>query len=220
MTLQLKIHINPEYQKLVPEMPAPEFAAFKANIKERGQQYPITVNSQGVILDGHHRYRACQALGIKCEFVEKNFHNELLEKLFVIDANLKRRHLNSFQRAQLALKEKPILEEIARLNSGANLKQNYCYINYYNKAPTVFRGLQTLYESHLPKIDPVLIHDPLVREKEKSETRSQTLSSCIDIFKVPLELGFLGKCALNMPTSVGIAVIIISSITEIKKTKF
>jgi hypothetical protein len=30
MTLQLKIHINPEYQKLVPEMPAPEFAAILA----------------------------------------------------------------------------------------------------------------------------------------------------------------------------------------------
>jgi ParB-like chromosome segregation protein Spo0J len=122
--MQIQIKINPEYQKLVPEIPAQEFAAIKADIKERGQLIPITVNDQGVILDGHHRYRACQELGIKCEFIEKKFDNELLEKLFVIDANLKRRHLNSFQRAELALKEKPILEELAKANREANLKQN------------------------------------------------------------------------------------------------
>ena len=34
---------------------------------------------------------------------------------------------------------------------------------------TVFQGLQTLYQTYLPKVDPVLIHDLLVREKEKSE---------------------------------------------------
>jgi hypothetical protein len=30
---------------------------------------------------------------------------------------------------------------------------------------TVFQGLQTLYETYLPKVDPILIHDLLVREK-------------------------------------------------------
>ena len=34
---------------------------------------------------------------------------------------------------------------------------------------SVFRGLQTLYETYLPKVDPLLIHDLLVREEEKSE---------------------------------------------------
>jgi hypothetical protein len=33
----------------------------------------------------------------------------------------------------------------------------------------VFHGLQTLYEMYLPKVDPILIHDLLVREEEKSE---------------------------------------------------
>ena len=116
MTLQLKIHINPEYQKLVPEIPAPEFEAFKSDIKERGQLVPITVNNQGIILDGHHRFRACQQLGIECNYTELNFDNKLLEKLFVIDANLKRRHLNSFQRIELALSSKSILQEIAKRN--------------------------------------------------------------------------------------------------------
>src|SRR5436190_21881866 len=33
----------------------------------------------------------------------------------------------------------------------------------------VFQGLQTLYETHLPKVDSTLIHDLLIREQEKSE---------------------------------------------------
>jgi hypothetical protein len=33
----------------------------------------------------------------------------------------------------------------------------------------VFRGLETLYQTYLPKVDPMLIHDLLVREEGKSE---------------------------------------------------
>jgi hypothetical protein len=33
----------------------------------------------------------------------------------------------------------------------------------------VFRGLQTLYDTHLPKVDSTLIDDLLIREKEISE---------------------------------------------------
>ena len=33
----------------------------------------------------------------------------------------------------------------------------------------VFHGLETLYGTYLPKVDPVLLHDLLIREHEKSE---------------------------------------------------
>jgi predicted methyltransferase len=46
--------------------------------------------------------------------VVKEFENELLEKLFIITVNVMRRHFNSFQRVEHALKAKPILEEIAK----------------------------------------------------------------------------------------------------------
>ena len=51
----------------------------------------------------------------KCDN-NNNDNDKLLEKLFVINCNLKRRHLNSFQRVSLALKAKPILKEIAKRN--------------------------------------------------------------------------------------------------------
>ncbi|MGH9978953.1 MAG: hypothetical protein ACRD8Z_24440 [Nitrososphaeraceae archaeon] len=36
----------------------------------------------------------------------------------------------------------------------------------------VFQGLQTLYQTHLPKVDPALIHDLLVRELVKTSRNS------------------------------------------------
>ena len=33
----------------------------------------------------------------------------------------------------------------------------------------VFHGLETLYSTYLPKVDPVLIHDLILREENKSE---------------------------------------------------
>ena len=33
----------------------------------------------------------------------------------------------------------------------------------------VFRGLETLYQTYLPKVDPTLIHELLVREQDKTE---------------------------------------------------
>ena len=42
-------------------------------------------------------------------------------------------------------------------------------IDTLREIKTVFQGLQTLYQTYLPKADPILIHDLLVREREKSE---------------------------------------------------
>jgi len=33
----------------------------------------------------------------------------------------------------------------------------------------VYQGLETLYQTYLPKVDPELLHDLLIREEEKSE---------------------------------------------------
>jgi hypothetical protein len=41
----------------------------------------------------------------------------------------------------------------------------------------VFQGLQSLYQMHLPKVDPALIHDLLVREEDKNDRKSSSSSS-------------------------------------------
>ena len=105
--MPMSLRLNPEYSKLLPKMSEEEFAELKASIKSEGQHYPIIVNEDLEVLDGHHRYRACTELGIEPDFEVRRFEDKLLEKKFVIEANLRRRHLNNFQLVELAV---PLLE--------------------------------------------------------------------------------------------------------------
>ena len=112
-----ELEVNQEYTSLVPQLSAEEYESLKQSIKENGLYVPIIVNQDGIILDGHHRYKVCQELGIKePKTLVKEFKEKLDEQLFVIDCNLRRRQLNNFQRTELALKSKSILTEIAKKN--------------------------------------------------------------------------------------------------------
>jgi ParB-like chromosome segregation protein Spo0J len=63
---KISIKILDEYRALVPAQSDYEYQSLKQSIKENGfwNSSPIVTNSDGIILDGHHRYRACQELGI------------------------------------------------------------------------------------------------------------------------------------------------------------
>ena len=103
----MSLRINPEYEKLLPPMSDEEFEQLKTSIQTEGQHYPIIVNENLEVLDGHHRFRACTELELEPDFEVKKFDDKLLEKKFVIEANLRRRHLNNFQLVELAV---PLLE--------------------------------------------------------------------------------------------------------------
>jgi DNA modification methylase len=137
MTTEFKLKdlkINPEYEKLVPRLPEYQFNGVVESMKEKGydRAFPISVKKvvtkAGVVvlivLDGHHRVRACRITGQEPTYIIKEFKDELEEKLFVIDANMKRRQLNKFGISELALKKKPIWNELAKRNmsSGGKLK--------------------------------------------------------------------------------------------------
>ena len=85
-----------------------EYCSLKSSIQEHGQPFPIVVNQDGVILDGHQRNKACRELGIKPSILVKQFKNRLQEKKFIIEVNRSRRHLNEFQRIELQIKLKSI----------------------------------------------------------------------------------------------------------------
>ena len=56
----LKIKINDEYAKLIPEISQSDYDSFKPSIKENGHFVPILVNKHGIILDGYYIYKPCQ----------------------------------------------------------------------------------------------------------------------------------------------------------------
>lgn len=103
----MSLRINPEYEKMLPKMSDEEFEELKASIQTEGQHYPIVANENLEVLDGHHRFKACTELGIDPDFEVRKFEDKLIEKKFVIEANLRRRHLTKFQLVELGV---PLLE--------------------------------------------------------------------------------------------------------------
>lgn len=113
---KLKLTINPTYSQLVPPLTDTEYLDLKNSIAEHGQYHDIIVNKNNVVLDGHNRLKVLNELHLKPKVLIKKFDNPQLEQLFVINTNLQRRHLNSWQKGILILKKKPIYEEIAKSN--------------------------------------------------------------------------------------------------------
>ena len=118
-----KIHINKEYENLLPPMTNEAFQSLLSSIRESRQLEPISINNKGEVLDGHNRLRVCEKLKLEPLFEVKEFENPSQEKLYIIDVNLQRRQLTDAQRVQLSLKQKPILQELAKKNSQTNLRR-------------------------------------------------------------------------------------------------
>ena len=78
-----------------PNMPEDDFGALVADIKANGlQQHGWTY--EGQILDGWHRYQACEEAGVKFRYEEYRGSDPVA---FVKSRNLERRHLTASQKA-------------------------------------------------------------------------------------------------------------------------
>jgi hypothetical protein len=93
--------VHGKYQVL-PEMSPEQFAALKADIAERGILHPIDVDENGVRLDGHHRGRAADELGITdIPTIVRLGLSETEKRTFARKSNTLRRHLTNGQFSQL-----------------------------------------------------------------------------------------------------------------------
>jgi len=84
---------------LIPAMSSDEFRDLRDDIQAAGLIQPITVY-EGKVLDGRHRARACEELGVAIK-TQPFSGDDPVE--FVISMNLQRRHLTAGQRAAAAL---------------------------------------------------------------------------------------------------------------------
>ena len=102
---------------LLPEMSEQEYRELVEDIREHGQREPISKDRDGLILDGRHRWRACQELGIEPRIIRhvpplEGAELEAWKVAFVISRNVHRRHLTTQQRAAIGA-------ELAKMKSGA-----------------------------------------------------------------------------------------------------
>ena len=100
-----------------------EFSTLAHSLLKHGCIEPIIVYD-GKIVDGHNRYKLCQKHGIPFQTKEMYFDNELEAMVWIADNQLGRRNISIFARSELALKMKPVYEELAkrRMLSGKSIE--------------------------------------------------------------------------------------------------
>ncbi|MDG6906251.1 MAG: ParB N-terminal domain-containing protein [Nitrososphaerota archaeon] len=99
---QEEIHIDPRYEAVVPPQSNEELTALRASIEKDGQRDPIIVNREGVVLDGHTRFKILKGMGRPVKFEVRSFPSKEREMDFVIEAAVLRRNLSPFQKIKLA----------------------------------------------------------------------------------------------------------------------
>jgi hypothetical protein len=98
---------------LLPEMSEAEYRDLVDDIRQHGQRHAIIVDETGAILDGRHRWRAAEELGLKPQ--TSTFHGSEGEKVaLVMSENIHRRHLTVEQRAHIAVDLSEKLTEAAK----------------------------------------------------------------------------------------------------------
>ena len=119
------VKVNPDYKNLVPKLNKEDDLNLDESIKIHGIREPLTFNRKNVLLDGHSRLEKAQKY--KMKLVPKkvrHFDNPLEEEKYVIECNLQRRHLNSFQKVELGIPLIEIESQLAKQRQKANLKNN------------------------------------------------------------------------------------------------
>lgn len=89
-----------KYQVMPPLSPD-EYQELHDDIAHRGVVEPIHVDESGVVIDGHHRKRIADELGIECPKIVHDDLSDAGKRSLAFTLNLKRRHLNREQRRAL-----------------------------------------------------------------------------------------------------------------------
>ncbi|MDR1020496.1 MAG: ParB N-terminal domain-containing protein [Synergistaceae bacterium] len=95
------------YQYL-PSLSLDEYEALRESVRENGVIEPVVVDEGGAIIDGHHRAKICEELGVEypTKAVEGKTEKEKIDLAF--DLNVSRRHITPAQIRELT---KQYLEE-------------------------------------------------------------------------------------------------------------
>lgn len=115
--------IDKEFQGLIPSLTEDEYQQLEANIIADGCRDAL-VTWNGILIDGHNRYRICQENDIPFATISKDFPDREAVIEWIIRNQFGRRNLTPFQRAELALKLKPVVEKKAEARKLSTLKQN------------------------------------------------------------------------------------------------
>jgi N6-adenosine-specific RNA methylase IME4/ParB-like chromosome segregation protein Spo0J len=113
--LERAIVIDLEFESLIPPLSAVEFKQLEANIQRDGCTDPLTVWN-GILVDGHNRYKICQKHGIafKTETLKDCLTRDHV-MVWIDERQLGRRNVSLDQRADIGADRMERLSRIARV---------------------------------------------------------------------------------------------------------
>lgn len=112
-----------KYQ-LFPNLSTDELQKLEASILAHGILHPICRDTEGNILDGHHRMAICIKHNILCPEVTTEFANEQGKEEFVLTMNLARRHLSKDDQLKFWLRLRQLGMSIPMIAKTANASQS------------------------------------------------------------------------------------------------
>ena len=92
---------------IIPPLSRDEFDALKQDIRDHGVKVSLVYDQHDQLVDGRHRRKVCDELGVPEEKVPKDhrrFANDEERLEYVLAANVKRRHLSLEQKKEIAAK--------------------------------------------------------------------------------------------------------------------
>jgi ParB-like chromosome segregation protein Spo0J len=112
---ETELKIDHEFQDMLYPLESDELMALTESIKNEGCRDPIVVWN-GIIIDGHNRYKICKAKNIPFKVMNKDFKTRDEATVWIMDNQLARRNLTPFQRTEINVRRKSIWERRAKAN--------------------------------------------------------------------------------------------------------
>ena len=124
------ITIDPEFEALIPPLTKDEFNQLRENILEVNEVYDPLITWQGLLIDGHNRWRIIQENPeVTYKTIEVIFYDRNEAKLWIINNQLGRRNLEKSDAIDLAEKKAEVTAQMAREKQAKAGKRN---IEAYN----------------------------------------------------------------------------------------
>ena len=178
------MQILKELEVLIPPLTSEEFKQLERNILEEGIRDPL-VTWNGILVDGHNRYRIAQEYDIDFVTVEKKFADINAVKEWMINNQFGRRNLNNYQRSVLALQ----LEDVFKAKAKENLVlsgENYGKGTQISANP-IIQKIETRQE--IAKVANVS-HDTISKVKKIEATASPEIKAKVSTGQISINEAF------------------------------
>lgn len=132
MSTKRRLRIDKEFESLIAPLSDSEYAHLKQNILSDGCREPIAV-WDGVIVDGHNRYKICTENNVPFQTISMNFADRSEAIMWMLKNQLGRRNLTDFQRNEVSLKYEEVIAEQMKQrmsNGGGDKKSEKAKIGY------------------------------------------------------------------------------------------